>query len=294
MSNISMPPRWAPTTLEELLPLTYGKALVESSRNTGGTIAVFGSSGIVGRHDSALVSGPVLIVGRKGNVGSVYLSRDDCWVIDTAYFAVIPPHLDARFFFYLLRFLTLRNLDKSTAVPGLSRDDYNKVLVAIPPPMEQRRIADEIEALFTDLDAAVAALKRVQANLKRYRASVLKAACEGRLVPTEAELARKEGRTYETGEQLLARILKERRAKWEADQLAKMLAAGKPPKDDSWKKKYREPESPGVSSQHKLPEGWVSVSLDALSNRVGDVDHKMPKAVDDGIPYISTKPTFPF
>ena len=87
----------------------------------------------------------------------------------------------------------------------------------------------EIEALFTDLDAAVAALKRVQANLKRYRASVLKAACEGRLVPTEAELARKEGRTYETGEQLLARILKERRAKWEADQLAKMLAAGKPP-----------------------------------------------------------------
>ena len=59
---------------------------------------------------------------------------------------------------------------------------------------------------------------------------MLKAACEGRLVPTEAELARKEGRSYETGEQLLARILKERRAKWEADQLAKMLAAGRPPR----------------------------------------------------------------
>ena len=50
------------------------------------------------------------------------------------------------------------------------------------------------------LDAAVVALKRVQANLKRYRAAVLKAACEGRLVPTEAELARKEGRSYETGD----------------------------------------------------------------------------------------------
>ena len=57
----------------------------------------------------------------------------------------------------------------------------------------------------------MAALKRVQANLKRYRAAVLKAACEGRLVPTEADLARKEGRAYETGEQLLARILTERR-----------------------------------------------------------------------------------
>ncbi len=108
----------------------------------------------------------------------------------------------------------------------------------------------------TDLDAAVAALKRVQANLKRYRASVLKAACEGRLVPTEAELARKEGRTYETGAQLLARILKERRAKWEADQLAKMLAAGKPPKNDDWKKKYKEPDPAALPSYSaRLPEG---------------------------------------
>ena len=108
----------------------------------------------------------------------------------------------------------------------------------LPPLSEQYRIVAAIEALLTDLDAAVTALRRVQANLKRYRASVLKAACEGRLVPTEAELARKEGRTYENGEQLLARILKERRAKWEGDQLAKMVAAGKSPQNDEWNKKY--------------------------------------------------------
>jgi len=59
---------------------------------------------------------------------------------------------------------------------------------------EQRRIVAEIETQFTRLDASVAALKRSRANLKRYRAAVLKAACEGRLVPTEAELAREEGR----------------------------------------------------------------------------------------------------
>ena len=55
---------------------------------------------------------------------------------------------------------------------------------------QQRRIVAEIEKQFTRLEAGVAALRRVQANLKRYRAAVLKAACEGRLVPTEAELAR--------------------------------------------------------------------------------------------------------
>jgi type I restriction enzyme S subunit len=131
----------------------------------------------------------------------------------------------------------------------------------LPPRSEQDRIVAEIETLLTDLDAAVAALKRVQANLKRYRASVLKAACEGRLVSTEAELARKERRTYETGEQLLAHILKERRAKWEADRLAKMLAAGKPPKDNDWKKKYKEAEPPDTPITPELPEGWTWASV---------------------------------
>ena len=55
-----------------------------------------------------------------------------------------------------------------------------------PTPDEQRRIVAEIEKQFTRLDEGVTALRRVKANLKRYRAAVLKAACEGRLVPTEA------------------------------------------------------------------------------------------------------------
>ena len=136
----------------------------------------------------------------------------------------------------------------------------------LPPTIEQSRIVAEIETLLTDLDAAVAALKRVQANLKRYRVSALKAACEGRLVPTEAELARKEDRTYETGEQLLARILKERRARWEADQLAKMLAARKPPKNDDWKKRYKEPEPPDTSNLPRVPEGWKCAGIDQITD----------------------------
>ena len=69
--------------------------------------------------------------------------------------------------------------------------------IPIPSVPEQRQIVSELEKQFTRLDAGVAALRRVQANLKRYRAAVLKAACEGKLVPTEAELAEKEHRTNE-------------------------------------------------------------------------------------------------
>lgn len=73
---------------------------------------------------------------------------------------------------------------------GATRDGINtEQLLSMPiilaPISDQRRIVAEIEKQFTRLEAGVAALRRVQANLKRYRAAVLKAACEGRLVPTE-------------------------------------------------------------------------------------------------------------
>jgi len=138
----------------------------------------------------------------------------------------------------------------------------------LPPLSEQCRIVAEIEKQFTRLEAAVAALKRLQANLKRYRASVLKAACEGRLVPTEAELARAEGRDYEPADKLLARILKERRARWEAERLAKMQHASAPPKDHKWTVKYKEPEAPDASSLPELPEGWAYASMGQLTGQI--------------------------
>jgi type I restriction enzyme, S subunit len=178
-------------------------------------------------------------------------------------------------------------LASGTTFLEISGAKAKQIPFPLAPSGEQSRIVAEIEKQLTRLDAAVAALKRVQANLKRYRAAVLKAACEGRLVPTDAELARKEGRSYETGEQLLARILKERRAKWEADQLAKMHAAGKPPRDDDWKKKYREPKPPELADHLALPEGWAFTNLGQLSWSVKDGPHYSPKYSDTGVPFIT-------
>ena len=114
-------------------------------------------------------------------------------------------------------------------------------------PTEQRRIVEAIESYFTRLDDAVATLERVQRNLKRYRASVLKAAVEGRLVPTEAELARAEGRDYEPASALLERILAERRRRWHE-------AGGRG--------KYQEPVAPDTTDLPELPEGWCWASVD--------------------------------
>ena len=237
-------------TLGELLPLKYGKSLPAATRDASGSVPVFGSSGIVGQHSSALTTGPTIIVGRKGNVGAVHFSAVPCWPIDTAYFVEPPAGHSATYYRYLLTSLNLVRLDKSTAIPGLSRDDYNAVEVAVHGPAQQIEIVAELEKQFSRLDEAVANLQRVKANLKRYKASVLKAAVEGRLVETEATLARREGRTFETGEQLLQRILEERRAKW------------------TGRGKYKIPVAPLKEGLPSFPDGWAWANADQLTHLI--------------------------
>jgi type I restriction enzyme S subunit len=133
----------------------------------------------------------------------------------------------------------------------------------------QSQIVAEIEKQFTRLEAGVVGLRRVQANLKRYRAAVLKAACEGKLVPTEAELARQEGRTYETGAQLLDRILTERCEKWRG------------------KGKYKEPVKPGLGNLPLLPQGWAWARLEQLGLIFGGFTKNPERAkLQKQVPYL--------
>ena len=260
---------WQRGTLGELLPIKYGKSLPEKLRDTTGSHPVFGSSGRVGIHSAALTVGPTLIIGRKGNVGAIHYSSEACWPIDTVYYVEPPEGQKLRYYKYLLESLNLVKLDKSTAVPGLSRDDYNAVEVVVAPPDQQDGIVAEIEKQFSRLDEAIANLKRVKANLKRYKAAVLKAAVEGRLVETEAELARREGRSYETGEQLLQRILQTRRSQWKG------------------KGKYKEPAAPDTTSLPELPEGWVWATTEQLGQiQLGRQRSPKNRSKDNPVKYI--------
>ena len=126
----------------------------------------------------------------------------------------------------------------------------------VPPLSAQKEIVARIDSYFSRLDAVTATLGAARRKLKRYRASILKAAVAGRLVPTEADLARAESRDYEHASVLLKRILAERRRRWEERELARMEAAGKAPTNDKWKAKHREPTAPDSRSLPPLPDGW--------------------------------------
>ena len=105
----------------------------------------------------------------------------------------------------------------------------------------------------------MAGLKRAKANLKRYKAAILKAAVEGRLT----EQWRKEHPDVEPAEKLLQRILAERRAKWEQAELAKMKAKGEKPTDKNWMKKIFEPQPPDpegpAGNTYKLDLGSIGI-----------------------------------
>lgn len=135
------------------------------------------------------------------------------------------------------------------------------VEIPIPPRAEQTRIIGKLEELLSDLDAGVAELKAAQKKLVQYRQSLLKAAVEGALT---AEW-RENHQPAETGTQLLERILIERRARWEAKQLAKFKEQGKaPPKD--WKAKYPEPVWPDTTKLPVLPQGWAWASIEQIGS----------------------------
>lgn len=128
---------------------------------------------------------------------------------------------------------------------------------------QQTRIVEKLEEVLSDLDAGVAELKAAQKKLGQYQQSLLKAAVEGTLTADWRETQRQKSTPQETGTQLLQRILTERRARWEAKQLAKFTEQGKPsPKD--WQKKYPEPVQPDCANLTELPEGWVWASVDSL------------------------------
>ena len=122
-----IPDGWEAGRLGSILELAYGKALRAGDRR-GGPVGVYGSGGHVGWHDEALVTGPGIVVGRKGNVGSVYWSDGDFFPIDTTYY--VKSDLPLRFLDQLLR--TLKFIDSHAAVPGLSRDQAYGLIVPEP------------------------------------------------------------------------------------------------------------------------------------------------------------------
>jgi type I restriction enzyme S subunit len=226
-----------------------------------------------------LQKGDVLIARMPDPLGRACIFPGDTkpavTVVDVAVVRSAAEEFSHRWLMYFVNAPTFRaavaSMQSGSTRKRISRGNLAKIALPVPPLDQQKHIVAEIEKQFSRLDEAVANLKRVKANLKRYKAAVLKAAVEGRLVETEAELARREGRSYETGAQLLQRILETRRSQWKG------------------KGRYKEPAAPDTTDLPKLPEGWVWASAEQMCSSVRDGTHDTPSYVMAGVPLITSK-----
>lgn len=296
MSCHDLPRSWASKTLSDIADVVQGQSPPGSTYNADGNgVPFFQGKAEFGpihpiaakwcREPTKIAEPGDVLISVRAPVGPTNLADVRCCIGRGLAAIRLSGELPSRFLLYYLRHtdsLLARQATGST-FQSITGTQLRSHPVVVPPRAEQHRIVSAIESYFTRLDDAVATLERVQRNLKRYRASVLKAAVEGRLVPTEAELARAEGRSYEAASVLLTRILAERRRRWEESELAKMTAKGKAPKDDKWKAKYVEPVAPDTSELPELREGWCWVRAEqCASSQVGHA-FKSRDFIKDGV-----------
>ncbi|WP_137137934.1 restriction endonuclease subunit S [Pseudomonas asiatica] len=141
------PAGWSIKKIGEILTLNYGKALKSDDR-VEGEFPVYGSSGVVGTHSKSLVAGPGIIVGRKGNVGSIHWSAKDYWPIDTVYF-ISKEECDL-YLYYALQYVQFINTD--VAVPGLNRDVAYGRTVLIPSSSILESFLNEVQPIRAQIE----------------------------------------------------------------------------------------------------------------------------------------------
>jgi type I restriction enzyme S subunit len=133
---------WQRKKLGDILILNYGKSLAAKDRIPG-SFPVYGSNGIVGFHNEAIIDKRGLIVGRKGSAGNVHFSKTPFCPIDTTFYIIEDDtDLDLVFLYYLLINLNLKRILGDVGVPGLNREMAYLEEVSYPVDIpEQRKIA---------------------------------------------------------------------------------------------------------------------------------------------------------
>lgn len=273
--NSELPSNWLRVNVGDVVEVLDSEREPINSAEREGRIAgksinqlfpYYGATGQVGWIDGYRTDGERVLLGEDGAPffdpvrDKAYLVKGKLWVNNHAHvLRGIVGCMDNRFLCHQLNITDYHSFVSGSTRLKLTSAAMKQIPLALTPIGEQIRIVTKLEELLSDFDAGVAELKAAQRKLTQYRQSLLKAAVEGTLT---AEW-RAGHEVKETGAQLLDRILEERRARWEAKQLAKFKEQGKiPPK--GWQDKYSEPIQPDTTDLPSLPEGWGWASLDML------------------------------
>lgn len=219
-----------------------------------------------------------IVISRAGSVGVSYLLENPKQSVFASYLIRFRPFINRKFFRYFLDssfyWGKISENRLGIAVPNVNASKLKDIPLPLPPLNEQHRIVAKIEALFSELDKGIEALKTAREQLKVYRQAVLKHAFEGKLTARWREENKDK---LETPEQLLARIQQERQARYQ-QQLKDWQIAVK-----AWEKNDKVGKKPGkpnripnaefllpeeLAEMPVLPVGWIWLKVGHLCDVV--------------------------
>ena len=280
--STELPENWAQGQIKDLVTIRNGYAFKSKDFNTESGVPVIRQTNLSTRvvnfnnpkflpaefleeYEGYKINKGDVLIGLSGSIGNLSRYTQDEPALQNQRTGLLVEKIpDAiKYVEYYLQLIKKDLLDaaKGVAVQNISSKTIEDWGMPIAPLEQQKRIVAKIEELFSHIDAGIEALKKAKQLLKQYRQSVLKAAVTGELTKEWREANKGK---LEPASQLLERILKERREKWEEQQLEQFKAKCKMPKDDKWKEKYKEPEGAAVDDLPEIPNEWVWATLPQL------------------------------
>lgn len=142
---------WKNGTLSDLVFFQRGFDITKAQQRDG-RVPVISSSGVQSYHSEAKVTGPGVIIGRKGTLGSVHYSDTDYWPHDTTLWSKDLRGNDPKFVYYFLKTLNLQKFDTGNSNPTLNRNHIHLINIRFPDIETQQRISSEL-AIYDSLIA---------------------------------------------------------------------------------------------------------------------------------------------
>lgn len=167
-----IPVDWEIKNLGEILILNYGKGNKENE----GNVPIYGANGVLRFCKSPLINEESIIIGRKGSVGALMISKVPCWPSDVTYYVIPPENIDFMFAFYLLKNLNLPSLGRGIK-PGLNRNEVYDLKISLP----DKKIQERISKILSEIDSKIKSEEKKKENLEQLFKSLLHNLMKGKV-----------------------------------------------------------------------------------------------------------------
>ena len=152
-----LPEGWAICKMKQITSITNGKSQ-KNVETLNGIYPIYGSGGVIGRANQYLCIAGSTIIGRKGTINNPIFVEEHFWNVDTAFGLKANDAILDKYLYYFCLSFDFSKLDKSTAMPSLTKTSIGNVLIPIPPYKEQERIVAKIDMVLDTMNEILRAV----------------------------------------------------------------------------------------------------------------------------------------